>query len=178
MRSALSVNFSPFTSVRYKVSNWLLIAATTNLNPAPLVTFVLALSTVKTSPTWYPVPAPFITTFVTTSPDTVILHAAPLPFPVKEIVGTAVVLLNEYPDPPAISSGVAIGAPWPSTIPVILTSSASEGAPVLTFLPIGNLAFVLVPDPSILTINFLGSERIGLSIIFWVFSLPGSIGVL
>ena len=49
---------------------------------------------------------------------------------------------------------------------------------MLTFLPIGKFAFVLVPLPSIVTFNFLGNERTGLSINNCVFAFPGSIGVL
>jgi len=51
---------------------------------------------------------------------TVTLTVHPLPLPVKEIVGTALVLLNEYPDPPVTRPGSEIGAPCPSIIPVIL----------------------------------------------------------
>ena len=49
---SLFVNFSPWTSVRYKVSKVELIVPTTNFNPLPLVTLASELSTVKTSPTW------------------------------------------------------------------------------------------------------------------------------
>ena len=155
-----------------------MIAVTANFNPAPLVTVVLVLSTVKTSPTWYPVPAALIATAVTTWLETVTLTVHPLPLPVKATVGTAVVLLNEYPVPPTTTSSVEIGAPCPSIIPVTLWSSASPAAPVLTFLPIGKLEFVLVPPPSIVTFNFRGNERTGLLVNTWVLKLPGAIGVL
>ena len=66
----------------------------------------------------------------------------------------------------------------PSITPITELSSESFAAPVLTFLPIGNTAFVLVPDPSILTFSFLGNDFIALSEINCVFKLPGAIGEL
>ena len=60
----------------------------------------------------------------------------------------------------------------------MLLSSDKLTAPVLTFLPIGNTAFVLVPEPSISTLSFLGKERSALSEITCVFKLPGMIGEL
>ena len=63
-------------------------------------------------------------------------------------------------------------------IPVMLTSSASFEAPVLTFLPIGNSLLLFAPLPPNFTINFLGKDLMGLSRITAVFKLPGSIGVL
>ena len=110
---------------------------------------------------------------------TVKLTVHPVPLPVRGTVGTAVRLLNEYPTPPLIRSPApTIDPPWPSITPVTLTSSLSDAAPVLTFLPIGRLATVLVPEPSIATLNFRGNERIGLCTSNCVLKLPGSIGLL
>ena len=49
---SLLVNFSPWTSVKNKVSNVAPIAVTTILNPWPLNTWALLLSIVNISPTW------------------------------------------------------------------------------------------------------------------------------
>ena len=89
------VNFSPWTSVKNKVSRVALIAIISTLNPPPLVTLTLSLSTVKTSPNWYPEPTLVILTPVITSSVTVIVASAPIPVPVSDFKGTAVVLLNE-----------------------------------------------------------------------------------
>ena len=87
--------------------------------------------------------------------------------------------VTAYPVPfVTISNAVldAIDEPWPSITPITELSSESFAAPVLTFLPIGNTAFVLVPDPSIWTLSFLGNDLIALSEINCVFKLPGTIG--
>ena len=158
------------------MSNDELIDKTTNFNPAPLTTPLWLLSTVNTSPTWYPVPADCIETLVTTPFDTVAVTVQSEPLPVRAIVLTVPLIL--YPEPPVIISSPLIGPPCPSIIPVTLWSSASPAAPVLTFLPIGKLVLVLVPPPSIVTFNFLGSVRIGFNGNTWVFKLPASIGEL
>ena len=160
-----------------------MIALTANLNPWPLVTAALELSIVNTSPTWYPVPTVKLDIPVTTPLVKVTEHCAFSPEPVNDINGILLALVNAYPVPPVTISKpvdplVAIGAPWPSITPIIELSSASFAVPVLIFLPIGNTASVLVPDPSIVTLSFLGNERSALSEIICVFKLPGTIGEL
>ena len=114
-------------------------------------------------------------------PSIVTEHCAPDPEPVKDISGILLTFVTAYPVPFVTISNVeldAIGAPWPSITPITELSSASFAAPVLTFLPMGNTAFVLVPDPSIWTLSFLGNDLIALSEIYCVFKLPGTIGEL
>ena len=84
-------------------------------------------------------------------------HSARSPVPVNDFNGILLTFVTAYPDPFEIILNEeldAIGAPWPSITPVTELSSASFAAPVLTFLPIGNTAFVFVPVPSILTLIY------------------------
>ena len=161
------------------------IAVTTTLNPAPLVIWTFELSTVKTSPNWYPDPVvKFDIEFIVPVVASIVIeHCAPEPLPVNETRGILLVPPGAaYPAPlETISKEVAelIAAPLPSTIPVTHKSSfvfaESDPLSVLTFLPIGKS-----PDaaPEHFTVNFLGNTRIGLSGNICVLRFPASIGVL
>ena len=175
------MKFSPWTSVRYKVSG-VGTDLTVNFAPIPVVYLASVSSIVRTSPTQYPIPAlPEEASISVISPlVTVSVAVAPLPSPVNVFNLTPLVLLNAYPDPPLIFviefTACSIGPATFSTIPVILSSSLSLIVPVLIFLPIATSAAEALPFN--LTFNFLGKVLIGLSDNTWVFSLPASTGVL
>ena len=84
-----------------------------------------------------------ILTPVITSSVTVIVASAPVPVPVNDFNGTALVLSNRYPEPPdtiwIFEVPVAdIGAPLPSMIPVVSWSSGV----VVTFVPLSVVTFL------------------------------------
>ena len=177
--SSLLRNFWPWTSVRYNVSNVVLIAVTVPLNPAPLNTLTSPWSMVTTSPILYPDPPEILLKEVITPPEWFTVAVASVPPPVRETIGILLVLEKLYPEPPnARVIPLLVGLdPWPSINPVILSSSDVDTAPELIFLPIGNWVFVLVPF-LIFNFNFLGNPCKALSDISCVLKLPASIGGL